>query len=84
MPGIYQTLLLVATGGNLVVLFQDEPFGCPDSQLPEYVLQIVNSTFSYGVNLDYFISKTLKDFQAQLLLEQQVKTCIQSKCMSVV
>ena len=43
------------TGGNLVVLFQDEPFGCPDIQLPEYVLQIANSTFSYGINLDYFI-----------------------------
>ena len=45
------------TGGNLVVLFQDEPFGCPDAygRLPTYFLQIVNTTFSYGVNLDYFV-----------------------------
>ena len=41
------------TGGNLVVLLQDEPY-C-HNQLPEYVLQITNSTFSYGVNLDYHI-----------------------------
>ena len=42
------------TGGNLVILFQDEPFGCPHNQLPTYILQIANATFSYGVNLDYF------------------------------
>ena len=43
------------TGGNFVVLFQDEPSGCSDGQLPEYIFQMVNSTFSYGVNLDYFV-----------------------------
>ena len=43
------------TGSNFVVLFQDEPSGCPDSIFPKYVLQIANSTFNYGVNLDYFV-----------------------------
>ena len=47
--------ITTCTDGNLVVLFQDESFRYPDSQLPEYVLQIANTTFSYGVNLDYFI-----------------------------
>ena len=39
------------TGGNLVVLFQNEP-QCHYT-LPTYTLQITNSIFSYGVNLDY-------------------------------
>ena len=30
------------------------PLGCPHTQLPTYILQIANATFSYGVNLDYF------------------------------
>ena len=43
------------TGGNLVVLFQDEA-RCNWPFQQEYVLLITHSTFSYGVNLDYVSS----------------------------
>ena len=43
--------ITTCSGGNLVVLFQDEP-QC-SFPLQEYVLLVMNSTFSYGVNLDY-------------------------------
>ena len=48
------------TGGNLVVLFQNEPW-C-HSWLPRYTLQIMNSTFSYGVNLDYHMQDAPPDY----------------------
>ena len=43
--------ITTCSGGNLVVLFQDEP-QC-NFPLQEYVLLVTNSTFSHGVNLDY-------------------------------
>ena len=48
----YMPNIMKCTGGNLVILFQDEPNWCY-SRLPVYTLQVLNSTFSYGVNLDY-------------------------------
>ena len=49
----HETNITKCTGGNLVVLFQDEP-QC-HRQLPTYTFQVSNSMFSYGVNLDYHI-----------------------------
>ena len=56
----YVPNITTCTGGNLVVLYQDEPW-CHQST-PEYVLVISDCTFSHGVNFDYVSSDPPPDY----------------------